>query len=488
MNKYIKAVSTNLLFFFISTLAFLLLTPIAIHIMGEEFYGLWSVLNAIMIFSTIGTLGINAIITKFASEKNADEQENNILFSGFIIVLPMALLTIIILFLSRSLITDNIEMSSILKVQFRVAMEVCILGIIPQFLSRVPQGFLLSQLKNNIVRTLDLISSVGPLVGGLIICFFEKNLIWIALCYTAIQFLVLFSYLFTIRKSLKLFISPDWLIVRKMLTFSVFTFLESSAIAMFQNLDRVIVIFVLGPAAAGVYSVANSLGTRLSQITGQITDTMIPYASLKNSVEDHETLYRTYRKMSQYISFLMAMIASLGIIWMHEILSVWISPGYAERYYTFFCILILAYALLSLSRSGDQTLTGLGQVKFAAITYLISSILMLSGVYFFSKKFGLLGAGAANLIMVLLLIMNFKTYELLHNKINWKHVLIDLRWGCIFPLLSFVIITFQANLYLKLLSSLLIIAFIVLLNYKDKYLQSTFLKILGKIKGNDNLK
>jgi O-antigen/teichoic acid export membrane protein len=485
MNKYLKAISTNFVYFILSTITFLVITPLAIHIMGEVFYGLWSVLNAIMVFSTIGTLGINAIVTKFASEKSADGQENNILLSGFIIILPMAVLTILILFLSKNLIVDNIEMTSSLRTEFKIAMEICFLGIIPQFLSRVPQGFLLSQLKNNIVRALDLISSVGPLVGGVIVCLFQKNLIWIAICYSAIQFLVFISYLIAIRKNWRFVISPNWLIVRKMFSFSVFTFLESFAISLFQNFDRVIVSFVLGPAIAGVYSVGNSIGTRLSQITGQVTDTMIPYASLKDSVNDHQALYLTYRKMSQYISFLIGVIASLGIIWMRELLSIWISPSYAGKYSMVFCVLILAYAFLSLARSGDQTLTGLGKVKFAAITYLIASTLMLSGVYFFSKGFGLFGAGAANLIMILLLIMNIKTYQLLNKKIEWKHVIADIGLGIALPLISFILINFLPNIYVKGLCTLLLFGFIVILFYKDEYIKKLIITLGKKFKGAD---
>jgi O-antigen/teichoic acid export membrane protein len=73
LNKYLKAISYNLIFFALSTLAFLILTPLAIRIMGNEFFGLWSIIFAIAQFTNIGTLGIGSIVNKFASENNCTE-------------------------------------------------------------------------------------------------------------------------------------------------------------------------------------------------------------------------------------------------------------------------------------------------------------------------------------------------------------------------------------------------------------------------------
>ena len=69
-NKYIKAVYYNFAYFLISSLAFLVLTPLAIRVMGGEFYGLWMILFAVGQLSVIGTFGISSIVNKFASEEN----------------------------------------------------------------------------------------------------------------------------------------------------------------------------------------------------------------------------------------------------------------------------------------------------------------------------------------------------------------------------------------------------------------------------------
>ena len=104
MNKYLSAISINFIFFIISLIFFLVITPLAIHLMGEEFYGLWAVLIALMLFSNVGSLGIDTIVTKFASEAppqgSTQIQFNRVMSVGYLIVFAMSLITAVILLLA----------------------------------------------------------------------------------------------------------------------------------------------------------------------------------------------------------------------------------------------------------------------------------------------------------------------------------------------------------------------------------------------------
>lgn len=262
-----------------------------------------------------------------------------------------------------------------------------------------------------------------------------------------------------------------------MLGFSKFMFLELSAGALFQQFDRILVGITLGSVAAGIYTVATSVGLRLPIITGHATEVIIPYASLKNSLGEKEILYQTFRKLSEYVSLMIAGLASLGIIWMHEILSLWISPEYASSHAISFSILILAYGFLSLSRPAHQTLTGLGHVKFTSLIYLLASVLMLTSLLFLSQRFGLEGAASANVVMVILLAMNVWTYKFLNKKLSWSHVFADLKWGIFTPTIAYMIILLHAPLYVRVGFSLLLGLFVLVILNKDMFIK----KQLGQI-------
>jgi O-antigen/teichoic acid export membrane protein len=467
MNKYFKAISTNFIFLFITTICFIILTPLAIRIMGDEFFGLWSVVYSIMLFSNIGSLGIGSIVNKFAAESLPEINENHssdIIVSAFVIILPMAIITAAILWISSDLIAQNLSISLSIQNQISTAIKVCAIGIIPLFLAKIPQGFLLSQYKNTLARTMDFVANIFPWVGAILICTVQKNLIWIAWWFVIVQVIIVVIYSLSIRNNIKWNIRPKLSIIRRMTNFSSYMFIESTAISLFQQFDRVIVGLVLGPVMAGVYSVGTSVSLRLPIVVGQATEIMIPYASFKDSLGDQQRLYFTFRSLSRFISIILSIISSLAILWMHEILSLWISPEYADRNTDTFRILIIAYTLLSL-------------------IYLFSSIFMLVTLYILSRYFGLIGAASANLVMVFLLLFNLYVYKNLNRKIRWKVVLADLGWGIFLPICIFLLSLIYPIMSTmeKIILSLIICITLFIVMLRDEYIRNRFSFILRSL-------
>lgn len=456
--------------------------------MGEEFYGLWVVLSALMLFSNIGNLGISAIVVKFSSEAPTQDgvqmQSNRVMTAGYFIVFAMSLITAVILLLARNLIADNINTSVELREQLRQAVLWIAASIFPQFLARVPNGFLISQLHNRVARQIELFSSISLWLGAIVLALIEKNLVSIAAWCFFSNLLSFGLYFWVIKRVVPFQFQPDMSTLRKMINFSGYMFLESLAITSFQQFDKVIVSFTLGPALAGVYSVGTSLALRLSIVTGQATEVMIPYASLKDSLGDHQKLYIIFRQLSRYISLTLAIMSSLMIIWMHEFLSLWISPDYATRYTGAFCVLIIAYSLLSLSRPAHQTLTGMGKVKFTAIVYLLSTTLMLTGVFFLSRKFGLIGATASNLVLMSLLVFNLFVYNTFQSSTPWRDVFTDLQWGLFLPILVYGLSLFlpksTITMY-KLMETIILGILFTWIITKDTFIKAEMLRVLQSV-------
>ena len=199
-NKYTKAVSYNFAYFLVSSLAYLVLTPIAIRVMGGEFYGLWMILFAVGQLSIIGTLGIESIVNKIASEvREGEDAGANILSSATVIVFIMALLVSVVLFVLRNLLAETINPSPVYLLQFKNALAVYALVIIPQFLIRVFHGFFLSQIMNRFVRTMDLLNSLLPLLGGVLLSLFIKNLFLLAAWNLLVSLVVLMCFFIKTR-------------------------------------------------------------------------------------------------------------------------------------------------------------------------------------------------------------------------------------------------------------------------------------------------
>ena len=288
INKYISAASANFIFFIINTIFFLVITPVSLKVMGEAFFGLWSILYAIVLLSNVGTLGIGSIVNKFASEVHSEQKDEDyfsqVLTGGALIVLPMAGLVAAVLALGRNLIAAGLALDLIQQKQFNSALALVALSLLPQFLAKVPQGFLLSQLKNKIARLIETFYVIALWLGGvLLVAVLGKDLELVGIWFLVISSISLGLYVWATRRVTPFHFRPNRGLMWKMLNFSGFMLIESTAIGLFQHLDKLIVGFTLGPVMAGVYAVGTSIGLRMSMIVGPVTEVLIPYASLRDS-------------------------------------------------------------------------------------------------------------------------------------------------------------------------------------------------------------
>jgi O-antigen/teichoic acid export membrane protein len=457
--------------------------------MGEVFFGMWSILNAILLFSGVGTLGMTSVVNKFASEAgNYALNVDDILSTGTLILVPMATITSGILISISGWVADNISVQPVVQLQFNQALLITAISLFPQFIGRIPYGYFLSQLKNEVARLIDLLTNMGLWIGGVTIAFFVKDLVLIAAWGLFVQIASMIALFLLLNNSYKWHWHFSYVTFRRMLNFSAFTFIESLAVLLFQQFDRILVGITLGPVAAGVYSVSTSVGGRLSTITGQATDVMIPYASRKMSLLDHEKFYEVFRKLSKAVELLVSIIGTILVIWMNVILSIWISPNYAASYADIFRIIVIAYAILSLSRSGHQTLTGVGRVKFTSMTYLITSIAMLSSVYILSKHFGLIGAAVANFCIVGLLIFNLSVYSRYGKLSRWRDAVSGLSLGITLPIFSFLIVYWTNLLIVHLLFTIGVVIFVGIKVVQDEFLLANISLVLKKIRSPMSLK
>jgi len=460
-NVYFRAISANYFFLAVNTVFFLLITPLAIRLMGPEFYGLWVIMLSILLFSTIGNLGMGVVVNKFAAEEGEFAFPHDaIITAGVVILVPIAAAGATLIFALRNRLAAQLVSNPTLEVQLSSALPFIALSLFPQFLSRVPHGYLRSQLRFDLAQMVDTGTNIALWSGAVLIAWKAQNLVWMAAWGFFVHVMSLCAYLIILGRQKVLHWNWEPRALAQMGNFSIFTFLQSLAVSLFQNFDRVVVGFVLGPAAAGVYSVGTSVGLRLSIVVGQVTDVMIPYSSRKASLLQQGRLYEVFHKVSQLINLVLMLSGALLIIWMDTILRYWISPDYSDEYANIFRILIISYLLLSASRPGIQTLIGIGQVRLPALIYLASSVIMLGSLFFASSKWGLLGAASANLVMVILLSSNAFAYYRLQGESFWREVTIGLAELIVLPVVTFGLIVL---LELTTVNRLFMTAFILIL-------------------------
>ena len=179
-------------------------------------------------------------MNKFAAEMEESEtafhiHASEVISTGILIVLPMSVITACILASLRDFIAATWMLSPLLQRQFSIGLLLVAIAIFPQFLSRIPQGFLLSQYKNGVVRRIETIYSILVVVRRRPNRLFKKNLILVALWCLLDSLFLLVMYYFALRRIMKFNFRLNLVLTKKMLGFSGFMFIELIAITLFNK-------------------------------------------------------------------------------------------------------------------------------------------------------------------------------------------------------------------------------------------------------------
>ena len=404
-NRYIQAVSANYANLIISTVFFLIITPLAIRIMGDEIYGIWTIINAFLLFSSVGTFGMGLVVNKFGAEEGADALSHETILSiAAVIVLAIATLICGGMLIFRMWFANNLVADPLLQEQLYLGFIFIALSLYPVFLGKVFQGYLFSQLRYGTGKAIETVTNIFLWSGAVIIIWLSNNLVYLSVLVFLIQLASISIYFYLVMRKRKFTFQWKANAFRKLWTFSKSAFIQSLSISLFQNFDRLLVGFVLGPSIAGAYSVGTSIGLRQMKITNQLSSVLVPYASKKESLRQPRDLFEVSNLISRLNNVLLMVVGGLLILWMEPILKIWISAEFSENYSRAFQIIILAYILISAASPRMQTLVGIGQIKVTSRIYFSSTILMLLLLYFLSNRWGMIGAAMSNFVMVLLLI------------------------------------------------------------------------------------
>ncbi|NMB90023.1 MAG: oligosaccharide flippase family protein [Chloroflexi bacterium] len=454
----------NLVYMALNSLLFLFVTPLVLIVLGEDLYGLWTILLAFLNFSGLASLGVGQAMVKYVAQYRFDpggEGLSAAVTFGYLFAAACGGLAVVVLGLARSWAAGLFASTQTPTAVIADSIGVVAIGLLPLLLYQVSQGILLGLMENQLAGGMELLQNVLLWGGGLLIGWKSGSLyalaVWI-LVSTTLLFLVtsLLAWGKTRRFQLRLHLSTAQL--GEMIQFSLLSWTSSLGIVMFQSMDRVIVGALIGPAAAGVYGIANSIALRLSMLAGQFTQVLTPVASSLNAGGYEHEVKDLFRKVSRFVSALLVAVGSILVFWMDWILRIWISPEFSAQYTYLFRVLVIAYTLFSMSRSSHQVLTGLGRVRPPALNFFLCGALMLAGVYVLTRAYGLNGAAYANFVLVGLLAMH--VYLLGYFRLKFITVFEDLGVAILLlaPVIVFGFGNLEANLAGRVLVNGLVLA------------------------------
>lgn len=452
MNQLKAGAILNYVIIALNTVVGLAYTPYMLRCLGQNEYGLYSLVSSVIAYLTLLDFGFgNAIIrytAKFRAENKVQEQWE--MFGMFLIVYTiigslafvggLTLYFNVNFLFDRTMSVEEIEQARImmllLTINLAITFPLSIFGsIITAYENFVFQRII------NIAR---IIISTGVLVLVLSIGF---KAIALVIVQTIFNILTLLANLLYCRKRLKIkivFNKINWPFIKEIAVFSFWIFLNAIMDKIYWGSGQFVLGSICGTSAVAIFSIAILLQQMYMQFSTSISNVLLPKltamaATKKSEKEISEIFIRTGRL--QFI--IMSLILAGFIVFGKEFILIWAGNDYYLSYYIALIFFVSLFIPL-MQNTGIAILQARNQMKFRSLLYLIISMVSLIFQVILSKEMGVVGCAisiAGALMIGQGLVMNI--YYSIKQKINiakfWREIFQMLIAPLILTSISFYI-------------------------------------------------
>ena len=320
-NRKIGAILSYVTIIF-TTLIQLVYTPILIRFLGQNEYGLYSLVTSIIGYLTVLDLGFgNAIIvytSKYRAEKKYDEEKklHGMFFMIFcIIALFAGILGLVLYFNVDNLFSKTMTAPELAKA--KIMMLILTFNLVLTFIFSIYSSILNAYEKFVYQKIISLASTIlRPLIMTPLLFMGFKS-ITMVLIVTITNLMMLFSNYFYCRKKLKIkikFYGFDKKLFKTILGYSIWLFLTGIVDKINWSVDQFILGVVSGTVAISVYSLASNLNNLFVNLSTAINGVMLPKMTkmIANKCSNEE-LTDEFIKVGR-IQFIIIFLAASGLI------------------------------------------------------------------------------------------------------------------------------------------------------------------------------
>lgn len=437
-NKEIKlGAILSYIIIFTNMVIGVLYTPILTNKLGQSEYGLYSLVTSIISYLTILDFGFgNAIIIYTARYRVNGEKEKQEKLHGmfFLIYTFIGIIAGIIgiaiwsnanNFFSNSMSVEEIEKAKIL-------LGILTFNLVVTFPLSVFSSIITAYEKFIFSKVLNLTRIIlNPIIMVILLNIGYKS-VGLVILTTALNIITLILNFFYCKTKLNIklkFGKLDFSLLKEIMAYSVWVFLNSIMDKINWALDQFILGIYAGTVSVAIYSVAGNLNQMYVNFSTAISGVLLPRVT---EMEEKKAADREFTDIFirtgrlQYI--VMALIMSGFVLYGREFINLlWVGPNYDESYFIA-CILMIPSTVPLIQNVGLNILQAKNKYKFRVIVLLIFATLNVSISIILSKILGGIGAAMGTAISVLLgqiIFMNVFYYKKI--KINiplfWKNIL-----------------------------------------------------------------
>lgn len=339
VSLVLKTVTTSWVAVLAGAVVAFFLTPVILHRLGDEAYGLWVLITTVVGYYGIFDIGVSSAIVRYVSQQSAlgnREGVKMVVATAFYFFVSVCLLVIVSAFLLRPWLSHVLSVREDLVGSFRslfllagivqgLSFPLLVFSGALQAAARYDQVYLMriACLVVRVVAVVGALRAGGGLfaVGAAVIL---SNLLLYVLQVPA-----------ACRAVPEISLNPKW--VRKSVLCDMFRYGSVSlTVGIGQQLKTYIYPFLiavfLSPAAVTLFSLPTKILAIPTEGIGTMTEFVNPIASQLETHKDFSTLRKLIQLSVQAAFLILAPLAVLLIVLGKELLSLWVGSQYTSAY------------------------------------------------------------------------------------------------------------------------------------------------------------
>lgn len=366
----------------LNTLVGLIYTPFLLRMLGQNEFGLYSLVASIVAYLTVLDLGFgNAIVryvAKFRAE-NKREEQYELVGMFFVIYCGIGLVAVILgalLYLNVNLFFDaSLTPEDISKVKIMLLMLIFNLAF--TFPMSIWRSILTAYEEFVFPKLLGIARIIlNPIVMIILLYHGYKAIAMVALL-TAFNVVTLciegWYCHHKVRMKLR-FRRFKWDFLREVLIYSFWIFLTSIMDKFYYSTGQFILGVYSGATAIAIYALAIQLQHLYISFSSAISGVFLPKVTgMYAKGESSEAVSRLFIKTGRVQWLVISLVLTGFILFGQDFLRIWAGEGYGETYFVTLCLFIPA-SLPLIQSVGITILQAANKMKFRALSFVLISI------------------------------------------------------------------------------------------------------------------
>lgn len=189
--------------------------------------------------------------------------------------------------------------------------------------------------------------------------------------------------------------------LRGVVAFHAYAFAAQLNAALVNNLDKLLISFVLGPVSVAHYSLVSNIAAKLPMVAAALAAFVYPRAAHLSVTEANAPIQDLYLRVSRYLTLMLAPLTVLMLVLAAPALSLWMGADFAREMAGPASVLVAAYAIATVSVVPSLVFNAMGNSRIGALYSGIAVLLTAAASIALIAPLGVLGVALGVLIGML---------------------------------------------------------------------------------------